>query len=408
MTLVDPAFGRLYDPFIGDQQQSNRLRADCRILVNGLDVTSKVDPHLLNVRALTGAHLEDYQCEIELDDRDGRLPIPPIGAKLQIYFGWRNEATSLVWDGVIHDVEHGFGRKQGGRRMWIHGNGGEQMRGGKEPQNNSHGEGAKDGEQGPPIPVSVPLKAAAQAAGHTITVHPDLDAQSKNRDYWQQAGEPYYHYATRLAQEMGAMFRVKSGTVGEFTIKGENVDGTPTPSVQAIWGQNLIGWRVRPLAARPMWKQTAQHFFDVSAGKWNEAMKQTGLSAPFNMGDAKFTLPTPAPNAQQAGGDNEGSDDGMGQAQGPGRIVINGEPTAQGNCYVQLTGARPGVDGTYWCPVAEHIYSRQGYITWLDVNAVQITGQGGSNPPYTADPSMTQPRPQTPAPTTPTTPPSGN
>ena len=40
---------------------------------------------------------------------------------------------------------------------------------------------------------------------------------------------------------------------------------------------------------------------------------------------------------------------------------------------VQLSGARPGVDGIYWCPTVEHIYSRQGYVTWLDVKAVQVS-----------------------------------
>jgi phage protein D len=74
---------------------------------------------------------------------------------------------------------------------------------------------------------------------------------------------------------------------------------------------------------------------------------------------------------------NDGTQDGALQAQGPGRIVINGEPGAQGNCMVTLSGVRPGVDGQYWCQTAEHIYSRhQGYITWLDIFAVTINGQG--------------------------------
>jgi hypothetical protein len=34
---------------------------------------------------------------------------------------------------------------------------------------------------------------------------------------------------------------------------------------------------------------------------------------------------------------------------------------------VTLTGARPGVDGTFWIMNAEHWYSRMGYITTLDV-----------------------------------------
>ena len=37
-------------------------------------------------------------------------------------------------------------------------------------------------------------------------------------------------------------------------------------------------------------------------------------------------------------------------------------------CRVSVIGVRPGVDGEYIASDAvEHIYSRQGYITWLDV-----------------------------------------
>jgi hypothetical protein len=39
----------LTDPFIGDAVQTNRLEAACRIVVAGLDVTSKVEPFLISV-----------------------------------------------------------------------------------------------------------------------------------------------------------------------------------------------------------------------------------------------------------------------------------------------------------------------------------------------------------------------
>ena len=45
--------------------------------------------------------------------------------------------------------------------------------------------------------------------------------------------------------------------------------------------------------------------------------------------------------------------------------MINGEPRAKANGFVLLTGVRPGVDGTYYLERVEHLYSRQGYVTWL-------------------------------------------
>jgi uncharacterized protein len=403
MTLVDPS---LYDPWeASDTTQGHHVRADIQVMVNGMDVTDKVNPHLIMARILTGAHIEDYTCELELDDRDGTLPIPEIDSDLSISIGWRGEPNLVLWEGVIHDIEHGFGRKQGGRRMWIHGMGGTFLGKAKEPMYNSWGTGAPDGkEQGPNVAVSTVLKEAAGHADQNIEIHKDFDNVEMQRDWWQQMGESYYHFAKRLAEEMGAVFRVKARNQGQFTQKGENIDGTPTPDVIAVWAHNLIGWRVRPLATRTQWAGSKQHSFHHSQGKWEETKTAGGAQAPFNMSKAISQLAESAPNKAQAGGDNQGANDGIEQQQGPGRIVINGEPDAQGNCHVQLIGARPGVDGLYWCPTIEHIYSRQGYVTWCDVQAVQITGQTATGGPYSQHGGTPPPMESTPLDAPPETP----
>jgi Bacteriophage probable baseplate hub protein len=369
-TLVDPS---LYDPWSGkniDALQSSRLRAEVTIIVDGDDVTKKVDPHLIMVRTLTGTQTEEYQCEIELDDRDGRLSIPAIGVPLKVLMGWRGEGSAVVWDGTVHDVESGFGRRQGGRRLWIHGLGAEMIANGKSPRNDGEGEG---GEDGPLIPLSKFLKRVAREAGHDLEVHSMFDGPKYQRRWWQQSGESYYHLAKRLAEEMGALFRVKQGTNGQFTVKGQNIDGTITPARVAEWGRNLIAWRVRPIETRTQWNEVSSHHFDVGKGMWNQVKQSAGAKAPFNMGQAGHQASQPAPNKGQAESGNQGTADGIESEKAPGRIVTNGDPDAQGNAYVQLIGARPGVDGIYWCSTVEQIYSRQGYVTWFDCNAVQVS-----------------------------------
>jgi uncharacterized protein len=368
-TLVDPS---LYDPWAGqniDAIQSARLRAEVQIMVGGVDVTNKLDPHLIMVRTLTGTQTEEYQCEIELDDRDGKLAIPPVDAPLMIKMGWRGEGSAVVWDGKVHDIESGFGRKQGGRRLWIHGLGAEMTGHGKSPRNDGMGEG----DDGPKIPFSAFIKKVAKDAGHDIQVHSKFDGPDYQRGWWQQASESYYHVAKRYAEEMGALFRVKQGTNGQFTIKGQNIDGTVTPARIAQWGRNLIAWRVRPMETRVQWDQSSTHHFDIGEGMWNQVKQAVGASAPFDKSTAQHQASQPAPNAGQAQSGNQGTADGIEQEQAPGRIVTNGDPDAQGNAYVQLIGARVGVDGIYWCSTVEQIYSRQGYVTWFDVNAVQVS-----------------------------------
>jgi hypothetical protein len=104
--------------FIGTQKQTRRYRAFVQITVDGVPVTDRLDPFLISVHVFDGA---PFTAEIELDDRDGRLPIPPLAAPLHIEMGWAAENMSKVFTGYIKEVEHGFGRQAGGRRMWVHG-----------------------------------------------------------------------------------------------------------------------------------------------------------------------------------------------------------------------------------------------------------------------------------------------
>jgi hypothetical protein len=130
-----------------------------------------------------------------------------------------------------------------------------------------------------------------------------------------------------------------------------------------------------------LWQATHQQWYDSLKGQWKSFANQLGAqSSPFNMASSIFTGGSPSANQSNAEQQGEGSGD-LDQAQnGPGRIVINGNPNARWMGHVMLTGVRPGVDASYiiWC--AEHLYSRQGYVTWLEVYIDGAIGQGGFSP----------------------------
>jgi phage protein D len=388
-----------FDPFVGTAKQSNRLKAFCRIWVAGLEVTDKIEPHLVSVHIVDAPN---PTCDIELDDRDARLPIPPLMSPVRVELGWTTESTFEVFNGVTQDVEHGFGRKQGGRRMWVHAMGtdfvGGQM---KTPMQNSLGEGAPPGkEEGEKKPFGSWMDTVAKDAGATVNMHPALKAIQ--RDWWGQANESLIHHAQRMADEFGAVHQFTEGNKLAMTMPGETTDGGSTATVIAKWADNLIGWRVRPFAARSTWAQGNQQFYSQAAGQWMKMAQGFGMKMPWSQGQGVFSLPAPAPNQSVGGQQNDGAQEMSGFQSGHGRIVINGEPTAHWNGHVQLMGARPGVDGLYWIEVAEHLWSRQGYITWLDVQAESTSSGAGSishswtnapNAPdaYVPDPSATAP-----------------
>jgi uncharacterized protein len=384
-----------FDPWLAPADelggQSSRLQAYCQIVVDGVDITSRLEPFLVSVTVYDGA---TFHCDIELDDRDGRLPIPPWGAPVNVTLGWQG-GTSRTWNFKIVDIEHGFGRKQGGRRMWVHCWGIDlQFTLFKTPMQQHMGEGAPPGSEiGLPIELGAWLNKVVGNAGGSISVNPKL--ASIERDYWAMVNESPLHHIERMASELGAVWRVEGGNQAVFTLPGEDTDGNPMGNITAEWGKNLIAWRVRPWAARSSWKQAHQQHFDTVLGDYQQLAQQFGLPSPFGDGDSMFSLPAPAPNAQVGSQQNQGIANLASAYQGAGRITINGEPAARWNGNVVVIGARPGVDGTYKIDSADHTYSRQGYVTYLEVttwgtNSSGIPTSQGEEPP----PSVSEGYPQ--------------
>jgi phage protein D len=348
------------DPFLGRRQQTSRMRAFCSISVGGVDVTNQLDPHLISVRVLLGS--PSTSAEIELDDRDATLPIPPIGSRADIALGWQSESMIGVFSGLILDFEHGFGRKQGGRRMWVHADGADLLGKLKEPIQDSEGEGAPPGqEEGKGTPMSGWIQKYMGHAGVSANVAADIG--KFEQDHWSMSNESPMHHLTSMADKFGFMHQFTDGNIVNIERPGQR-----GVSCQAVWRDNLIGWRVRPFAARSAFGGAKAEQYKAAEGKYALKFQDFANKAPWNQGTANIGSQIAAATASAAGGANAGAQSAADSSfMGNGRIIINGEPGARWNSYVQLQGARPGVDGLYLITTVEHVYSRQGFITTLEV-----------------------------------------
>ena len=357
------------DPFYGAYTQTNRMRAYCEVYIDGINITYKLDPHLISVRIVDGS---DLSCEIEIDDRDGRLPIPPVQALVEVRLGWQRESMFKSFEGKLSDFEHGFGRKQGGRRMWVKANGwdtlGTKI---KQPMDDNQGAGVPPGQdKGEEIPLTDWVKKIIKNAGGTPgVINPFFE--KFRRDHWGMMGASPLHQITQLAEEFGAMVQWKNGNKVDWLLPGER-----GLSCRAVWRDNLIGWRVRPFQSRTAYQGAQAQYFDPKKGTWVKSiLDATGVLGPTKLATARGGAPGPAATFMAAAQQNDSADT---MGYGAGRIVINGEPAARFDSVVSLEGARPGVDGHYVIWVAEHIYSRQGYVTWLDVRPHE-EAKGGAN-----------------------------
>ena len=145
--------------------QNNRLRAYCKVIFAGLDVTDKLEPFLVSISIVDEKYTE---CHLELDDRDGMLPIPGLLAPVEARIGWNNEEMKRAFIGQVMGIEYGFDRKQGGRRMFVHANGVNMFGKVKEPMDKHWGE---ESDKEAKIPLRQILSDSAQAAGEIGRAH---------------------------------------------------------------------------------------------------------------------------------------------------------------------------------------------------------------------------------------------
>jgi hypothetical protein len=340
----------------------------------------------------------DAQCELELDDRTGDLPIPKFGSKLIVNVGWRYESLVGTFSGIVKDIEYSAQRGSGGgRRMFIHGTGMDTLTTHlKTPMQEHTGDGAEPGQkEGSMVPFSEHMQKVFSNAGASIAIHPQLAGMA--RDYWAQNGESAIQHAQNFADQFGGIFRVIDGNKGEITVPGQSVLGGPNGTIVAKWGANLISCRVRPMATNNVWGSAQQQHYETQTAGWLKTLTQSGVLPPAASGVASW-LPHSA-----AGTGTEGGQEASGAASnegyiGYGRIVMNGEPFASFNGYTMLTGVRPGVDGLYLNMSVEQLWSRpSGFITTIEVLSVGTAAAKANILSGMLDPNFT---PQLPSPPT--------
>src|SRR6188768_2493761 len=387
------------------EHQGPRRHAACKLIVHGMqDVTDRLNPYLISVQVIDSIEGGHSEAHIELDDRNCELMIPPDNVPLTVMMGWSGEgprvidfgrgANSLqddpgitaatiqnemkwhgpglevVFAGWVSEVESGFGRKGGGRRLWITGTGGNTKGEAKQLQNVTVGEG-KPEDSAKQTEGKHKLGEIADkvfgAAGLKFKASPGMAKLS--RDFWQATNESAQMFGERIARETGGIFSINNG-IATLVGKGEgvNADGVALFGVEAVWGVNLIGWRIKPFSGRAQYGKASSKFFDFMKANWDTASGEIPGGNPFG-GAAAVAHGVGAVIGKIEGEQaNEGASQDSQSKRGTGWCLINGEPRAHANAKISISGARPGVDGTYMISEAEHNYTRGvGYTTRCNV-----------------------------------------
>ena len=321
-------------------------RAVFMVTVAGTNITATLMPVLISLSVSDKVGTHSDTASLEIDDTDGRIVLPRIGAPVIVALGWEGEGVRVVFTGTVDEVKSS-GSRGSGRTLSISAKGMDTTKKPKEGQQRHFDE----------TTVEDILKEAGQTAGVTeIDIDPSLAPIT--RKYFEMRDESFIHMGERLAREIGGNFRV-SGTRAIMSKRG----GTYTAAVVAAWGRNLHGWDLSPALGRTQYNKLRARWYDPKKAAWQETEEATSLPV-----DARHDHRYAKADAQEAGQQTDSDKATSERDAGEGSVTIEGDTAAIPDGLCIVTGARPGVDGAYRIESVTHSYSRGGgFVTELSL-----------------------------------------
>ncbi|SDB57487.1 phage late control D family protein [Bauldia litoralis] len=321
-------------------------RAVFMVTVAGTNITAPLLPVLISLTVSDRVGTHSDTATLAIDDTDGRIILPAIGAPVVVALGWEDGGVRIVFTGTVDEVRSS-GSRGGGRTLAITAKGIDTTKKPKEAQQRHFDDKT----------VEDILKAAGKTAGVTeVEVDPAL--ASITRTYLEMRDESFIHMGERLAREIGGNFRIQ-GTRAVMSKRG----GIYTAAVAAVWGQNLHAWDIAPALGRTRFSKVRTRWYDPTDAVWKETEETTSLDVDARH-DHRFSLANEDEAKGQAAADKATSE----RDSGEGSVTIEGDTSAIPDGLCIVAGARPGVDGAYRIEAVTHRYSRGGgFVTELEL-----------------------------------------
>jgi phage protein D len=331
-------------------------RAVFMVTVAGTNITAPLIPVLISLTVSDKVGTHSDTATLDIDDTDGRIVLPTLGAAVIVALGWEGSGVRIVFVGTVDEVKSSGSRN--GRTISISAKGVDTTGKPKEAQQRHFDERT----------VEDILKEAGSFAGITeVEVDPSL--ASIRRTYFEMRDESFIHMGERLAREIGGNFRIQ-GTKAMMSKRG----GTYTAVVMAAWGQNLHSWDIAPALGRTQYGMVRARWYDPKDAAWKETEAATDLEVNARH-EHRYAKPDEAEASQQTSSDKATSE----RDAGEGSVTIEGNTEAIPDGLCIVAGARPGIDGAYRIETVTHTYSRGGgFVTRLELKAPH--GGAGMDP----------------------------
>lgn len=83
-----------------------QIAPDYMVKLAGSDITADISRRLISLSLTDNRGFEADQLDIELDDADGLMQMPPRGAMLSVFLGWKGQALFHKGEFTVDEVEH--------------------------------------------------------------------------------------------------------------------------------------------------------------------------------------------------------------------------------------------------------------------------------------------------------------
>lgn len=332
------------------------------VSIDGTDVSTNFWSHLISAQIKITDGGESDTCDIVLDDSYGQLKLPREDAEIIVMLSWSDGSGAVMFEGKTDEPES-VGARGEGMTLNITARAAD-MKGDPKKKQQAHKDDAKFGDV---------AEEWGKKAGLQVKVSDKL--KDKKRPYWSMKNEHFLEWGTRTAQEIGATFKVM-GKKAVFVPRnsGQSASGMDLPSVFAVYGQNIITWRITPVLNRPRFNRSVVRWYDQKEAKW----KKETVQIQDETARVPFIETRRAPNKDQAKDKAESNAEESKRGKGGGTITLDGEPNAQAQATCMVAGIRAGIDGMYRITQATHNFSREnGWTTMLDIENPQ--GDAGSD-----------------------------
>jgi hypothetical protein len=327
-------------------------RAIYFISVDGRDVTSNFEPYLIRLQIRLTDGGESDTCEISLDDSAGQLQMPRDDADIEVRLQWSDGGGAVVFKGKTDEPES-QGSRGGGMVMNITARATD-MKDKPKEKKTKHKDDATFEET---------AKEFGKLAGLNVKVSGAV--AQKKRDYWAMQNESFMAWGTRIASELGATFKIRGKEAIFVPRNADNsVGGQQLPTVDAIYGANILDWQIRPTQNRPRYNRSIVRWYDSKEAKWKkETVQISDETARVPLVETRKFSDRDRANDRANSNAKE-----VERGKGGGQVTIDGDPAAVAQARCMVSGTRAGIDGEYKIYAATHNFAREnGWTTTIDL-----------------------------------------